>query len=419
MAKSNFYKKLTTFVLFLLMSISAEARRVEDYHTWLETQREFSERHILLNISPAGARAGAVIASPSQHVPNYYFHWVRDAALVMDIWMRQLEGSPRTLPVERLEKLMWDFVDFSYFGLSVPTLTGLGEPRYYVDGTANLEPWARPQNDGPALRASLMIRFAKYLISTGREAVVKSYVWPVIVQDLKYVGHEVSASSFDLWEEIRGDHFYTRITNRAALLSGSEMASQMGDVAGSAWLSTQAKIAESLVLNHFNDKNGQIIENINRVDGIYYKDSGLDVATVLGVLHTLKYPMIALNNGYLERTVEKIDTSFRSIYSINSTFSDLGTAIGRYPEDQYYGGNPWFLATMALAEYHYLRNELHTGDQYMKRAQFHADRRGHMSEQMHRDNGYMISARDLTWSYAAFLTAYEARQKIDSQQKSK
>jgi glucoamylase len=50
-------------------------------------------------------------------------------------------------------------------GLSGGLATGgLGEPKYYVNGTAFTGPWGRPQKDGPALRATTLIAFAKWLI---------------------------------------------------------------------------------------------------------------------------------------------------------------------------------------------------------------------------------------------------------------
>lgn len=43
--------------------------------------------------------------------------------------------------------------------------------------------------------------------------------------------------------------------------------------------------------------------------------------------------------------------SFRSIYSVNSGIAQgKAVAIGRYPEDSYQGGNPWYLSTFAAAE---------------------------------------------------------------------
>ena len=154
------------------------------------------------------------------------------------------------------------------------------------------------------------------------------------------------------------------------------------------------------------------------------------------------------------KTAAKIEESFNRIYTINQNTNDnLGTAIGRYPEDSYDGyrtdrlGNPWFLTTFAMAEY-YLRLAkevnsgkagLHVGyycktlnlkecrtlkgssnavlapqfikilntkaDSFFKRADYHAGDFGHMDEQMNRNNGYMMGARDLTWSYAAHIQA--------------
>lgn len=43
--------------------------------------------------------------------------------------------------------------------------------------------------------------------------------------------------------------------------------------------------------------------------------------------------------------------SFRSVYSINSGIAaGKPVAVGRYAEDPYYNGNPWYLCTLAAAE---------------------------------------------------------------------
>jgi glucoamylase len=377
---------------------------------WLEKQHQIALRHIKMNISPADGRPGAVLASPSRHDPDYYYHWVRDAALVMDIWMRQLEG--RMTPFLRrheLENMMWDFVDFTVINQASESFESLGEPKYYVSGQAFLGPWGRPQNDGPALRASVLMRFANYLLRMGHESEVRQHLWPVIEQDLNYVGREIHKPSFDLWEEIKAANFYTRLTGRAALRSGAAFAARMGDPAGAAWLNTQADLAQALAEEHLGNKHGVIFENIHRTEGIDYKNSGLDIATVLAVLHTQEQPWLSIDDGRLAGTVNALEDRFYQLYPINQMFPELGVAFGRYPEDRYFDGNPWFLTTLAVAEYYYLRGNVVRGDKYMARAKFHADQEGRMAEQINRFSGYMLSAHDLTWSYAAFLTAYEAR----------
>jgi len=43
--------------------------------------------------------------------------------------------------------------------------------------------------------------------------------------------------------------------------------------------------------------------------------------------------------------------SFRAIYPINAGIAaNAAVATGRYPEDVYYGGNPWYLCTLSVAE---------------------------------------------------------------------
>jgi glucoamylase len=54
---------------------------------------------------------------------------------------------------------------------------------------------------------------------------------------------------------------------------------------------------------------------------------------------------------------------------------------------------------------------LEYGDGYLRRVRFHSDPNGgSLSEQIDRETGQTAGARDLTWSYAAVLTAFQARE---------
>jgi glucoamylase len=56
-------------------------------------------------------------------------------------------------------------------------------------------------------------------------------------------------------------------------------------------------------------------------------------------------------NTYMLATLKVVVDSFRDIYPINKgTPLGKAIAIGRYPEDTYYSGNPWYLTTLAVAE---------------------------------------------------------------------
>lgn len=64
---------------------------------------------------------------------------------------------------------------------------GLGEPKFNVDESAFTGAWGRPQRDGPALRATALISYSKWLINNGYSSTASSIVWPVIQNDLSYV----------------------------------------------------------------------------------------------------------------------------------------------------------------------------------------------------------------------------------------
>lgn len=421
------------------------------------------------NISPAGAQFGVVVASPSKKDPDYFYHWVRDAALVMDVIFQKYQKAATLEKKDHYLQMLVDYVQFSRKNQVTPTLSGLGEPKYYVDGRGYDGPWGRPQNDGPALRAMVLIKFANHLLDAGEEEFVRQYLYDdqlpaqtVIKSDLEYTSHYWRKTCFDLWEEVKGHHFYTRLSQRRALVEGAKLAERLGDARAADWYQRQARLLEEKIENHW-DKDRQILQaTLNRDGGLDDKESGIDVAVVLGAMH------MAGNDGYFAVTDKRLLSSaailvdsFQELYPVNSR--DLpGVAIGRYPEDQYYGGNPWVLATAALAEFHYrvlnsfsetgviqitdvnqkyfeqilkmadlnlyfkpgdrfvrgerqymvlLKATRQVADAFMKRVNYHADRSGSLAEQINKHNGYMMAAPDLTWSYAAYLTALWAKEK--------
>ena len=446
---------------------------------WISIEAGVSFTKLLANISPADAARGIMVASPSRQEPNYYFHWVRDAALSMDVIVR---GGILVLPAAQRTQMMDDYINLNLSMQKSSAPTGLGEPKFNIDGTPWTLPWGRPQNDGAALRALSLSRYAEELLSNGQGAYVSAKLYDsampsstVIKRDLEYVSHHWSEPSFDLWEEAKGDHFYTRIVQLAALRKGAEIAAAMNDPGAASFYSTQASAIEAS-LDGFWDNAGFFRSTINYVTDNRGKNSGLDSAVVLGVLHAdlsmggnLHGVHFAPSDSRVMATVERLEEAFHPIYAINdsSRFPDIGTAIGRYPEDVYSGrsdvsyASPWILTTAAMAEYCYklayeldsstvpfsindinLRfinrvsgghlgsvvptaglnlnvgspefNELVSdlvglGDLYMKRIRLHLNGDGSLSEQMDRNSGFMTSARDLSWSYASFITAYWAR----------
>lgn len=421
-------------------------------------------------ISPADGLPGAILASPSRTKPDYYYHWTRDAALVTMGVVRECRTRP--LEADWCRATLIDLIEFARLIQRSNALTGAGEPKFYVDGRPYDLPWGRPQTDGPALRAIAFIELANQWLDAGDEREVRRRLYggeglpartPVKV-DLEYVAHNWRLSSFDLWEEVLGDHFYTRLAQRRALLEGAALADRLGDFGAAAFYREQAHSMEGSVAAHWNDQRNLIRPTLRRVDGLE-KPQELDVAVVLASLHARGADgFFGPTDDRVLATAERIRAEFARLYSLNRG-KGSAVAIGRYPEDHYDGeagtgtAHPWFLATHAYAELCYLAarefeargrieiNDLNRsffkslegrfdfpldghrayvsgspefdrltsalraqGDSFLRVSLAHMDQNdGSMSEQFHRDTGYMLSAVHLTWSYASYLSALASR----------
>jgi glucoamylase len=66
--------------------------------------------------------------------------------------------------------------------------SGLAEPKFYTNETAFTDAWGRPQRDGPALRAIALIAYSNWLVANGEQDTATNDVWPIISNDLSYVG---------------------------------------------------------------------------------------------------------------------------------------------------------------------------------------------------------------------------------------
>lgn len=373
---------------------------------------------------------------------------------------------------------------------SFDDLSGLGEPKFGVDGKPFTGSWGRPQRDGPALRALTLMHYIREynashpsLWSASNKAgdFYKPFYYAsmppnsVIKADLEYVSHNWNETGFDLWEEVEGLHFFNLMVSARSLREGSDLAGAFGDQRAAEWYAEQTGYIEKLLRKFWNSKKGHLVETL------WSKRTGLDCGILLGSLHATP------NEGSEEQIIfppwsDEILISLLALtrdqhdrFPINSSpaenkdddedeFAFEGTGIGRYPEDvydgygnSYRGGNPWFLCTSSAAEILY-RSATHfstasnltitpialpfyksllatssldvevgtygstdalynsiierlktTGDGFLEVVKTHVDADGSMSEQFDRVTGYMRGARDLTWSYGAFLGAVRAR----------
>jgi glucoamylase len=381
-----------------------------------------------------------------------------------------------------------NFLTFSLGNQDTPNRSadlgrGLGEPKFNTDGSAFQGDWGRPQDDGPALRALVFIRLANNLLDQGQVdqvTLVKTKLYQstfpnssLVKRDLEYVSHNWQNTSFDLWEEVRGNHFYTRMVQRRALREGAKLANRLNDPGAANWYNLQAAAIEKALNDHWDAKKGYLLATLNRDGGLDYKTSNLDAAVVLAVLHG-HIPgdaFFAPTDDMVLATAQALAAVFSdpNLFPINQVVKNpeggiMGPGIGRYLEDRYSGqnnnfqGNPWVLCTTALAELYYRaanewakkgliviteRNQVFlaslnsqkfgnlkigstfmTGDAafddilaevrlaadgYLRRVRYHSFPDGSLSEQMNRSTGFMQSAVDLTWNYASVLTTLSRR----------
>jgi glucoamylase len=178
--------------------------------TFVATESPIALRDLLCNIGSSGAcvpgaASGLVIASPDSTNPDCkfknetyvilvhvlickdFYTWTRDSALtfkcIVDTFAQSYSASLQT------EIQNYIVAQANLQTVSNPSSgAGLGEPKFNADGSAFTGSWGRPQRDGPALRATALIAYSKWLIANGYTSTASTVVWPIIQNDLNYVG---------------------------------------------------------------------------------------------------------------------------------------------------------------------------------------------------------------------------------------
>ncbi|KAI0826811.1 glucoamylase [Trametes gibbosa] len=454
---------LTTLLGFALGAL-AQSSAADAY---VASEGPIAKSGLLANIGPSGSKShgakactfsspGIVVASPSTSNPNYLFAWTRDSSLVFKAIVDQFTSGEDTT----LRTLIDQFTSSQAIlqQVSNPSGTvstgGLGEPKFNIDETAFTDAWGRPQRDGPALRATTIIAYANWLLDNSNTTYVTQTLWPIIKLDLDYVQNNWNQSTFDLWEEVNSSSFFTTAVQHRALREGAAFATRIGQTSVVSGYTTQAANLLCFLQSYWNPSGNYITANTGG------GRSGKDANTVLTSIHTFD-PAAGCDATTFQPCSDKalaslkvyVD-SFRSIYSINAGIAaNAAVATGRYPEDSYQGGNPWYLTTIAVAEQLYdalivwdtfgslnvtatslpffqqfsssvtagtyasssgtyatLTSAIKTfADGFLAVNAKYTPSDGGLAEQYSRSNGQPVSAVDLTWSYAAALTAFHAR----------
>jgi glucoamylase len=144
--------------------------------------------------------------------------------------------------------------------------------------------------------------------------------------------------------------------------------------------------------------------------------SELDAAVLLAVWDAdLPDGPHSVRDRRVEQTQEAIEAFFADEFPVNR--GRAAPLLGRYRGDTYFGGGAWYPTTLAAAGLCYRRARhaadrdaiVARGDAFMQAVRDVTPADGTMSEQIDRVTGAPTSARHLTWSYAAFISAARAR----------
>ncbi|KAF8603724.1 glucoamylase [Ceratobasidium sp. AG-I] len=457
---------LASFYLFSTVALGLVHPRQSAVDSFVTSETPIAKAGLLANIGPngskdQGAASGVVIASPSTSNPDYVYAWTRDSSLVFKLLVDQYVGGRDTTLQTQIQN--WVASQGRIQQVSNPSGTvstgGLGEPKFNIDETAFTGAWGRPQRDGPALRATTMMTYGTYLGATN--SYTTATIWPFVKLDLDYVAGNWNNTGFDLWEEVSGSSFFTIAAQHRALRQGAAFATSLGDSTRATTYTTQAANLLCFLQSFWNPTALFASANVN---GGSVVRSGLDANTILASIHTFDpsagcsaITFQPCSDVALANHKAVVDSFRGTLYTINSgKAANAAVAVGRYKEDSYYNGNPWYLCTLAAAEQLYdaltqwntlgqipvtatslaffqqfsssitAGNYTSTSTQYttlttaiktyadgfVAIVQQYIGTNGALAEQFLKTTGAPTSASDLTWSYASALTAFEARSSV-------
>jgi glucoamylase len=405
---------------------------------------------------PRFSEPGCIIASPStgENLPSirqdYVYNWTRDAAVTA------IEIAGARLPAEPGQAVepLCDYVSFAKrcqdstpgqdYGHGVFT-DDFSRGAFTIEGELR-DRWSN-QNDGPALQ-TLAILTAFDQLDGGSQQTART----VVERDLAFLLMNYQKSSTNLWEEHSGQSFFTRSVQLRCL---REVRARSGTVGIAVPAGVDAAIGwlEQQLDRHWSDADGYYVSVLDPTPAGYDPNIDVVMASVYGAVDCTDPRLLA--------TATKVraqwsDPNSAIAYPINAVDAQhgMGPMLGRYPGDVYDGDNndsgtshPWALCTANFAELYYrvaaalaARGQLpvdddsvaflrqagidqqadvadvvqrlqDAGDAMLHAVVFHSDHL-ELSEQFDGVTGYEKSVANLTWSYAAFLSAVRARQTL-------
>ncbi len=372
-------------------------------------------------------------ANPSTIDQDYVYNWTRDAAIAAIELAFSLMPSPQPLI---------DYVNFA--NICQNSGASIGYACFTIEGQPRMTPPWSEQSDGPALQTLAILQAWSQLDSPTQTTALT-----VIAKNLVYLLSAYQNPTMNLWEEVNGgSSFFARAVQLRcfqAISSNTYGIPVPTATAGAiSWLQTALQ-------SHWNGT--YYVSIVPQSAALPGYDPNIDIV-MASIYGAISYTDTQLLATAAQLRSQWADSSSNSYYPINGTdqTQGLGPMMGRYPGDKYDGdtatpvpgGHPWALCTCNFAELYYrLANAIgssksvpfnnlsspffaqigvtasttwdkavtalqNAGDSMLNAVISHSDHL-ELSEQFDGTSGYEKSVSDLTWSYAAFLSAVRAK----------
>lgn len=315
----------------------------------------------------------SIIASPTMD-PNYNYHWTRDSAIVINSVLLEYQYTND----KNLLKYLNRYIDIE----KIHSQYHPGEPKFNLDNTPYKLEWGRPQNDGPALRGLVLLKIMK-IIPDREEEILK-----IVHTDLEYVMLNLDKPCYDLWEEVLGFHMYTRLVQSKFLLECMHTLKSQKYL--QSIIISYSKI-KTLLKHHFDNDVISSYDLEGKVSRVY------DSSVLLGLIHIDYDERIIEINDKLHYYFDCLSKQFN--YPISKTLEF--NLIGRYKNDKYFDGNPWFITTIAYYSYKLVYNKENNND-VIKFKEWVVKKKD-LSEQFDKITGENTSVSYLTWNYAEYI----------------
>jgi glucoamylase len=423
-----------------------------------------SARHLLQHRPGFGQTvrpvAGSIVASPVlahwDPDPDYFFHWFRDSAIVIDavrllyeagrlgaegvahfadfvrfsLSLRALDGRTLAASPQWRDKTQPSFVQYLR-GEDLLTVFGdavYADARVNPDGTLDISRWTRPQHDGAPLRALTVLRWLRTLRSRHTEpnldGAAAADAERLLRTDLALTAAHWREPSLDIWEEELGHHYFTLRVSAAALDEGAEWLRAAGLSSEAAALQTQAQAIGERLDGYWLPREGHYASRI-MPQGIT-STKLLDIAVILAAVHAGDgRERHSPRDPRMLATFAKLEQLFERLYEINRDRPrERAPAMGRYEGDAYFSGGAYYFSTLGAAEFCFLAAGAHArgdaergawcarGDAFLETVRAFTPASGDLSEQFDQRSGKQTSAKHLAWSYAAFISSVTARNAV-------